>query len=142
MLQTRAEAIEQIRCELVRLAYFRKLGLDGARLAHELRTPLSSLALHLELELDEVLDHPERRAAVGAMLQTCEHVIATTDRFLQQARIPVRDRSIDERIDALCAPLSVSLPQRVSASRVAGGRARPRRGGRACRSRVAVARPR
>jgi len=111
-MQRRAQAIQEIRDELLRLERHRQVARNAAQLAHAVRNPLTSLALNLELELelDEELDEkperPARQASLRSMLDTCEQALAMIDTFLEQARAPATEPTIEERIDALCAPLS------------------------------------
>ena len=106
MQRSRAQAIREIRAELLRLEHFRQIGLKAAMLAHEVRNPLASLALNLELEIDEEPDRPGRRDSMRSMLDTCERISTMLSEFLEQARAPVADPTIEEHIDLLCAPLT------------------------------------
>jgi signal transduction histidine kinase len=106
MQRSRAQAIRVIRDELLRLEQFRRLGVKAAMLAHEVRTPLASLALNLELEIDEEPERPGRRDSIRSMLDTCERISAMLGEFLEQARAPAADPTIEERVDRLCAPLT------------------------------------
>jgi len=73
-------------------------------MAHELRNPLASIALNLELHLDDEADRLHRDV-LRASLASCDRMTTILDEFLADVRAPSTDPAVEQRIDALCASL-------------------------------------
>jgi signal transduction histidine kinase len=105
-----AQAIEEREQELVRSARLAAIGKMAAVITHEVRNPLSSIALNAEL-LEEELERgaagplaTEAQALVRAMHGEVARLTAITEEYLRFARLP-RPRLERERLGDLVGQL-------------------------------------
>lgn len=73
-----------------------------ATLAHELRTPLSPVAMGIQLLRDQLPDHTEAREVLEAMDRQSAHLVRLVDDLLEVSRIS------EGKIELRCAPLRLS----------------------------------
>lgn len=69
------------------------IGKMSSQVAHEIRNPLSSISLNVELLLEEIenykgVDTSEAKALISAMVSEIERLAAVTEEYLQFARLP------------------------------------------------------
>ncbi|MBM4363534.1 MAG: HAMP domain-containing protein, partial [Deltaproteobacteria bacterium] len=101
-------AIARANQELVAAERLATIGKMAAKVTHEIRNPLSSMALNAELLEDEVTQHPEASGLVRAMKSEIERLTALSERYLSVARraTPLRE---PEDIGALCRDTVAAL---------------------------------
>lgn len=100
-LAAREQQISIAREELARAEQFATVGQLAARMAHEVRNPLSSIGLNAEMLGDELRagsnsDPEEAAALLAAIGAEIERLRDVTERYLERARPPVEGH---ERID-------------------------------------------
>lgn len=86
-----AEALEQRERQLIRGERLAAVGQLAAQITHEVRNPLSSVALNVELledELDQASATPEARALLGTITREIDRLTALTEDYLAFARRP------------------------------------------------------
>src|SRR5439155_4485141 len=90
-LNSMARAVQERERELVRSERLAAVGKMAAMIAHEVRNPLSSIALNTEL-LEEELGHmpaaDEGRALCRAITREVDRLTAITEEYLAFARLP------------------------------------------------------
>ncbi len=69
------------------------IGKMSSQVAHEIRNPLSSISLNVELLLEEIenykgVDTSEAKALISAMVSEIDRLAAVTEEYLQFARLP------------------------------------------------------
>ncbi len=79
-LKTRAKLVESERLAAI--------GRMAAHVTHEVRNPLSSIGLNVELLEDEVSDSPEARELLSSIQREVERLRQLTERYLGLARSP------------------------------------------------------
>jgi signal transduction histidine kinase len=84
-LALREAQLSAQREDLARGERLQALGQMAARMAHEVRNPLSSIGLNAELLADEV-QSSEARELLGAIVQEVERLRGVTDGYLERAR--------------------------------------------------------
>jgi nitrogen fixation/metabolism regulation signal transduction histidine kinase len=92
-----------------RLAAVGKL---AAQVAHEIRNPLSSIALNTELLEEEVGDKGEARAILSAVQREVERLTAITEEYLRYARLPrprLRRGELNDVLRELCGFMNEEL---------------------------------
>ncbi len=73
-----------------------------ATLAHELRTPLSPVAMGIQVLRDQLPDHAEAREVLEAMDRQSAHLVRLVDDLLEVSRIS------EGKIELRCAPLRLT----------------------------------
>ena len=92
-LQAREQQIATARAELARAEQLATVGQLAARMAHEVRNPLSSIGLNAEMLGDELRagatgDPAEAAALIAAIGAEIERLRGITERYLKHARPP------------------------------------------------------
>jgi two-component system NtrC family sensor kinase len=90
-LSARDAELERQREELLRADRLATIGKMAAQITHEVRNPLSSIALNAELleeELDSADAGGEARAILGQIDQEVQRLKAITEEYLTYARLP------------------------------------------------------
>ncbi|MEM6962421.1 MAG: ATP-binding protein, partial [Myxococcota bacterium] len=64
------------------------IGRMAAHVTHEVRNPLSSIGLNVELLADEVRDDPEARSLLSEVQNEIDRLTAITEQYLRLARVP------------------------------------------------------
>lgn len=69
------------------------IGKMSSQVAHEIRNPLSSISLNVELLMEEIenyrdVDTSEAKALISSMVSEIERLAAVTEEYLQFARLP------------------------------------------------------
>lgn len=96
-------AIKKARAELVRAERLATIGKMAAHISHEVRNPLSSIGLNLELLEEEIVEggeNPEAVQLLGAIKIEVERLSQVTEQYLAAARRP-RLRPERERVAEL-----------------------------------------
>ena len=81
-------AVEERQSELVRSERLATVGKMAAMITHEVRNPLSSIALNTELLEDELDGRPEARELCRAITREVDRLTALTEDYLAFARLP------------------------------------------------------
>jgi signal transduction histidine kinase len=81
-------AVEERQTELVRSERLATVGKMAAMITHEVRNPLSSIALNTELLEDELDGRPEARELCRAITREVDRLTALTEDYLAFARLP------------------------------------------------------
>jgi signal transduction histidine kinase len=79
-------AIARANRELLSAERLATIGKMAAHVTHEIRNPLSSLALNVEMLEEEVGEHTEARALLRAVKNEVERLTALSERYLSVAR--------------------------------------------------------
>ncbi len=112
-----ARAIEERERELVRSERLAAVGKMAAMITHEVRNPLSSIALNTELlgdELDALPDNTEARALVRAITNEVDRLTAITEEYLAFARLP-KPRVAAESINHVVSSLATFVREDLAA---------------------------
>jgi two-component system NtrC family sensor kinase len=100
-------AIEQRERELVRSERLAAVGKMAAMIAHEVRNPLSAIALNTELMGDELsAEQPEARALCKAIQREVDRLTAITEEYLAFARLPrpkLAPEAVNQVVEQLAA---------------------------------------
>jgi len=111
---------ERTKAELIKKERLAAIGRMTSQVTHELRNPLSSLGLNVEM-LDEELtilgasDGSEAKELIGAITDEVERLTGITEEYLAYARLPVaklRPTLINTILEDLLAFMSEELSQR------------------------------
>ena len=116
-------AIEERERELVRSERLAAVGKMAAMITHEVRNPLSSIALNTELlgdELDKLgeTDSAEARALCKAITDEVDRLTAITEEYLAFARLP-KPRLQPESMNAVVDSLATFVREDLAARQVA-----------------------
>ncbi len=85
-------ALERTKERLLRTERLAAVGKLAAHVTHEVRNPLSSLALNVELLEDELREAPEEtRALLAAVQAEIDRLTGLTEEYLRLARLPEPD---------------------------------------------------
>ncbi len=98
-LSARDAELARQREELLRADRLATIGKMAAQITHEVRNPLSSIALNAELleeELDNAEEGGEARAILGQIDQEVQRLKAITEEYLTYARLP---RPVLQQVD-------------------------------------------
>jgi signal transduction histidine kinase len=87
-LNSMARAVEERERELVRSERLAAVGKMAAMIAHEVRNPLSSIALNTELLEDELPEGGEARQLSGAIHKEVDRLTAITEEYLAFSKLP------------------------------------------------------
>jgi two-component system NtrC family sensor kinase len=79
-------AIARANAELLAAERLATIGKMAAHVTHEIRNPLSSLALNVEMLEEEVVDGEEARALIRAVKNEVDRLTALSERYLSVAR--------------------------------------------------------
>lgn len=79
-------AIVRANAELLNAERLATIGKMAAQVTHEVRNPLSSMALNVELLEEQVVDDPEARALVAAIKGEVDRLTELSERYLSVAR--------------------------------------------------------
>jgi PAS domain S-box-containing protein len=96
------------------------IGKMAAKVAHEIRNPLSSISLNAELLQDEISDYDcndtsEATSLLKSMIREIDRVSALTDEYLQFSRLPVSQpvrANFDELIRDMKESMDAELKQK------------------------------
>jgi len=99
-------AIQRARSELVQAERLATIGKMAAHITHEIRNPLSSIGLNVELLEEEVSTHGDKESAalVSAIKAEVDRLSRIAEQYLSVARRP-RPRFVRERMDDLVREL-------------------------------------
>jgi signal transduction histidine kinase len=108
-LNIMARALEERERELVRSERLAAIGKMAAAIAHEVRNPLSSIALNTELLEEEIGKFPEAKTSEGvslcrAITGEVDRLTAITETYLSFARLPkpkVAPEQLNRIVDSL-----------------------------------------
>jgi signal transduction histidine kinase len=84
-------AIRRARAELVQAERLATIGKMAAHITHEVRNPLSSIGLNLELLEEELIDagpNPEAQQLIGAIQREVDRLARITEQYLAAVREP------------------------------------------------------
>jgi len=84
---------QELKNKVIRTERLAAIGKMAAKVAHEIRNPLSSISLNAELLLDEILvpenvDPNESKALLHAIIKEVDRLANLTDEYLQFSRLP------------------------------------------------------
>ncbi|MCA9673531.1 MAG: HAMP domain-containing protein [Myxococcales bacterium] len=118
-----ARAIEDRERELVRSERLAAVGKMAAMITHEVRNPLSSIALNTELLGDELDQLPEGKAAEArtlcrAITNEVDRLTAITEEYLAFARLP-KPRLAAEQLNQVASALALFVREDLAARGVA-----------------------
>jgi signal transduction histidine kinase len=99
-------AIQRARAELVQAERLATIGKMAAHITHEIRNPLSSIGLNVELLEEEALSHGDKESAalVTAIKAEVDRLSRIAEQYLSVARRP-RPNCVRERADDLVREL-------------------------------------
>ena len=96
---------------LLRSERLAAMGRMAAALAHEINNPLQAIQNTLELVLDFPLDEKEQRSYLRAMRTEIERLMDLTQRILNFARTPRRERRLTSITEAINQALALARKQ-------------------------------
>lgn len=97
-------AVEERERELVRSERLAAVGKMAAMITHEVRNPLSSIALNTELLEDELDDrNPEAKELCRAITREVDRLTALTEEYLAFARLPRPKLAVEQANDVVGA---------------------------------------
>lgn len=97
-------AIQRARSELVHAERLATIGKMAAHITHEIRNPLSSIGLNVELLEEEVASEKEAAQLLAAIKAEVDRLSRISEQYLSVARRP-RPRLVSERVDDLVREL-------------------------------------
>jgi two-component system NtrC family sensor kinase len=83
-----AAAVEEREQRLIRSERLATVGKMAAQIAHEVRNPLASIGLYVELLGDEIPEGPEARRLVSSITSEVDRLTEITETYLRFARLP------------------------------------------------------
>jgi len=101
-LDAMAAALEEREQRLIRSERLATVGRMAAQITHEVRNPLASIGLYVELLGDELGDRPEARRLVSSITSEVDRLTEITETYLRFARLP-RPKLDREDLPALVA---------------------------------------
>ena len=101
-LDAMAAALEEREQRLIRSERLATVGRMAAQITHEVRNPLASIGLYVELLGDEFGDRPEARRLVSSITSEVDRLTEITETYLRFARLP-RPKLDREDLPALVA---------------------------------------
>ncbi len=104
-LDAMAEALEEREHRLIRSEQLATVGRMAAQITHEVRNPLASIGLYVELLGDEIGEAPEARRLVGSITSELDRLTEITETYLRFARLP-RPKLDREDLAALVASVA------------------------------------
>jgi two-component system, NtrC family, sensor kinase len=104
-LDAMAEALEEREHRLIRSEQLATVGKMAAQITHEVRNPLASIGLYVELLDDEIAERPEARRLVGSITSEVDRLTEITETYLRLARLP-RPKLDREDLPALVASVA------------------------------------
>ncbi|MEZ4366671.1 MAG: ATP-binding protein [Kofleriaceae bacterium] len=116
-----AHAVEERQRELVRSERLAAIGKMAAMITHEVRNPLSSIALNTELlgdELDALAASPEARELCRAITREVDRLTGITEDYLALARAP-KPRTAPQALGELVTATAEFLREELTARGVA-----------------------
>ena len=92
-IETAYQRCREVQDDLVHSERLATIGRMSAEMAHQVRNPLSSISLNLELLEDEIASvsycyGEESRALIGAIRQEIENLAGVTESYLRFAKLP------------------------------------------------------
>lgn len=108
-------AIARAHAELVRTERLAAIGNMAARVTHEIRNPLSSIALNVELLEEELGPSGEARALVRAIASEVERLVLLSEQYLTLARqqpLRVAPEDLGELCEEVAALVTPELARR------------------------------
>ena len=106
-LKSMARAVEERERELVRSERLAAVGKMAAMIAHEVRNPLSSIALNVELLEEEIAEHTgegEAKQLCSSIHREVDRLAAITEEYLVFSRLPkpkVAKEPVNKLVDEL-----------------------------------------
>lgn len=94
------------KARLIQTERLAAIGRMAAHVTHEVRNPLSSIGLNVEMLEDEVAEDGEARALLTAIQKEIDRLSGLTDEYLRLARLPAPALEVDDVGDALSSVLS------------------------------------
>lgn len=94
------------KARLIQTERLAAIGRMAAHVTHEVRNPLSSIGLNVEMLGDEVAEDGEARALLEAIQKEIDRLGGLTDEYLRLARLPAPALEVDDVGDALASVLS------------------------------------
>jgi signal transduction histidine kinase len=83
-----AAALEERELRLIRSERLATVGKMAAQITHEVRNPLASIGLYVELLGDELADGPEARRLITSIISEVDRLTEITETYLRFARLP------------------------------------------------------
>lgn len=106
------EALDERDQQLIQSERLAAIGRMAAHVTHEVRNPLSSIGLNVEMLEDELPDDAdEARALMAAIQGEIDRLTAITDEYLRLARLPDPQLSVEEPGDFLDATVAFVRPE-------------------------------
>lgn len=94
------------KARLIQTERLAAIGRMAAHVTHEVRNPLSSIGLNVEMLGDEVAEDGEARALLEAIQKEIDRLGGLTDEYLRLARLPAPALEVEDVGDALASVLS------------------------------------
>ncbi len=94
------------KARLIQTERLAAIGRMAAHVTHEVRNPLSSIGLNVEMLEDEVAEDGEARALLEAIQKEIDRLGGLTDEYLRLARLPAPALEVEDVGDALASVLS------------------------------------
>jgi signal transduction histidine kinase len=103
--------------DLLASEHMAAVGRLSAQVAHEIRNPLSAIALNAELLEEDLQENKAARTLLRGIASEVERLTKVTDSYLQLARLPVPQcREVD--VNQLCIDLMTMLDPQLRAAKV------------------------
>jgi two-component system NtrC family sensor kinase len=104
-LDAMAAALEEREQRLIRSERLATVGKMAAQITHEVRNPLASIGLYVELLGDEMAERPEARRLITSITSEVDRLTEITETYLRFARLP-RSKLDREDLGALVASVA------------------------------------
>jgi len=110
-------AVEERQVELVRSERLATVGKMAAMITHEVRNPLSSIALNTELLEEELPETGEAKSLCSSIHREVDRLTAITEEYLAFARMPKPKRA-PEAVNTLVGALAAFVREDLAAKQI------------------------